>query len=170
MIQSVDVPFTNGVYSYDGYTYCYNNELCSKVISDDSSIPVSHSFIESINLSNQMKRYIPDCNMNPLPCTNGQETITMVRTTKSYSGYEYFIIRDASGVIRYKQPSIYENNGYTWSVTLCKATHTIHLYGYTSSSSYYWYSGSSVVLKKGSTVIGTYTSSSKYHTSFTFSV
>ena len=66
--------------------------------------------------------------------------------------------------------SISNNNGYTWSVTLCKATHTIHLYGYTSSSSYYWYSGSNVVLKKGSTVIGTYTCSSKYYTSFTFSV
>lgn len=111
--------------------------------------------------------------MNPLPCTNGQETITMVRTTKSYASCEYFIIRDSSGVIRYSQPSINDNNGYTWTVTLCKATHTIHLYKSTywsCSSSYYWYSGSNVVLKKGSTVIGTYTCSSKYYTSFTFSV
>lgn len=42
MIQSLDVPFTNGVYSYDGYTYNYNDGLCSRVNSDESSIPVSH--------------------------------------------------------------------------------------------------------------------------------
>ena len=80
--------------------------------------------------------------MNPLPCTNGQEIIMMVRTTILYASSKYFIIRDDSGVIRYNQLSVYDNNGYSWTVTLCKATQTIHLSDSSYNCGYYWSSGS----------------------------
>ena len=80
----------------------------------------------------------------PPDCTTGQETITLIRTTKSGAGEEVFIIRDSNGYLVFRQPSLSNNQQYTWSVTLCKGVHSILM---TDSYGDSWSSNSNVLIK-----------------------
>ena len=118
-----------------------------------------------MNLKNKIAWCIPNC--IPLPtCTTGEEVITFIRTTKYYAYQEDFIIRNSNGVVYYRQPSVSNYQQYTWSVTLCKGSYWIVM---TDTYGDGWSSGSNVVLKVGSTTIGTYTCSSS-SSSYTFTV
>ena len=118
-----------------------------------------------MNLKNKIAWCIPNC--IPLPtCTTGEEVITFIRTTKSWASEEDFIIRNTNYVVYFRQPSVSNNQQYTWSVTLCKESYLIVM---TDTYGDGWSSGSNVVLKVGSTTIGTYTCSSS-SSSYTFTV
>ena len=117
-----------------------------------------------MNLKNKIAWCIPNC--IPLPtCTTGEEVITFIRTTKSWASEEDFIIRNTNYVVYFRQPSVSSNQQYTWSVTLCKGSYLIVM----TDTSGSWSFGSNVVLKVGSTTIGTYTCSSS-SSSYTFTV
>ena len=121
--------------------------------------------VASQNLKNKIEAIIPNC-VTPPDCTTGQETITLIRTTKQYAYEEDFIIRDSNGYMKFRQPTLSNNRQYTWSVTLCKGVYTILM---TDSYGDSWSSNSNVVIKKGSTTIGTFTCSNSQSTS-TFTV
>ena len=80
--------------------------------------------VASQNIKNKIAAIIPNCIISPA-CTTGQETITLIRTTKGWAGEEDFIIRDSINVVRFRQPALSNNQQYTWSVTLCKGVYTI---------------------------------------------
>ena len=121
--------------------------------------------VASQNLKNKIEAIIPNC-VTPPVCTTGQETITLIRTTQSWVSEEDFIIRDSNGYMKFRQPTLSNNRQYTWSVTLCKGVYTILM---TDSYGDSWSSNSNVVIKKGSTTIGTFTCSNSQSTS-TFTV
>ena len=89
----------------------------------------------------------------------------MIRTTKNYSNQEDFIIRNTDFIVYFRQPSVSDNKQYTWSVTLCKGYYTIFM----TDSFNSWSSGSNVLIKVGSTTIGSFTGSSS-SASFSFTV
>ena len=109
---------------------------------------------------------IPDC-VAATVCNTGQETITLIRTTKDDADEEDFIIRDSNGYVRFRQPVLSNNQQYTWSVTLCKGVYTILM---TDSFGDKWSTGSNVVIKKGSTTIGTFSCTNTHSTTSTFTV
>ena len=118
-----------------------------------------------MNLKNKIAWCFPNC--IPLPaCTTGEEVITFIRTTKSWASEEDFIIRNTNYVVYFRQPSVSNNQQYTWSVTLCKESYLIVM---TDTYGDGWSSGSNVVLKVGSTTIGSFTCSSS-SASFSFTV
>ena len=118
-----------------------------------------------MNLKNKIAWCIPNC--IPLPtCTTGEEVITFIRTTKRWADKEDFIIRNSNYVVYFRQPSVSNNQQYTWSVTLCKGINSIVM---TDSHGNKWSTDSNVVIKKGSTTIGTFTCSNSQSTS-TFTV
>ena len=78
---------------------------------------------------------------------------------------EDFIIRNTDLIVNFRQPSVSDNKQYTWSVTLCKGNYSIFM----TDSSSGWSSGSNVVIKAGSTTIGSFTCSSS-SASFSFTV
>ena len=120
--------------------------------------------VASQNLKNKIAAIIPNCIIPPV-CTTGQETITLIRTTKQYAGEEDFIIRDSNGYVKFRQRVVSDYQQYTWSATLCKGLYTILM---TDSYSDSWSTGSNVVIKKGSTTIGTFRCSNSHSTlSFT---
>ena len=122
--------------------------------------------VASQNLKNKIAAIIPNCIIPPV-CTTGQETITIIRTTKQYAGEEDFIIRDSNGYVKFRQPVLSENKQYTWSITLCKGKHSILM---TDSWGNKWSTDSNVVIKKGSTTIGTFRCSNSHSTTSTFTV
>ena len=109
---------------------------------------------------------IPNC-ITPPACTTGQEAISLVRTTTNFAYEEDFIIRDSSGYVRFRQPVLSNDQQYTWSVTLCKGVYTILM---TDSYGDKWSTGSNVVIKKGSTTIGTFSCTNTHSTTSTFTV
>ena len=121
--------------------------------------------VASQNLKNKIEAIIPNC-VTPPVCTTGQETITLIRTTKGWAYEEDFIIRDSNNVVRFRQPVLSENKQYTWSVTLCKGVYTILM---TDSNGDKWSTDSNVVIKKGSTTIGIFSCTNSQSTS-TFTV
>ena len=117
-----------------------------------------------MNLKNKLAPWIPNC--YPLSiCTTGVEVVTIIRTTKSWASEEDFIIRNTDLIVNFRQPSVSDNKQYTWSVTLCKGNYSIFM----TDSSSGWSSGSNVVIKAGSTTIGSFTCSSS-SASFSFTV
>ena len=122
--------------------------------------------VASQNLKNKIAAIIPNC-ITPPVCTTGQETITLIRTTKNWAYEEDFIIRDSNNVVRFRQPVVSDYQQYTWSVTLCKGVYTILM---TDSNGNKWSTGSNVVIKKGSTTIGTFRCSNSHSTTSTFTV
>ncbi len=158
----LDTPFTNGQFSYDRIPFL--SLSCSGIQSDTSSLSSFLLSIVSLNLKSKIAEWIPNC--IPLPaCTTGEEVITIIRTTKSWASEEDFIIRNSNYVVYYRQPSVSDNQKYTWSVILCKGINSIVM----TDTSGSWSSGSNVVLKVGSTTVGTYTCSSS-SSSYTFTV
>ena len=118
-----------------------------------------------MNLKNKLAPWIPNC--YPLPtCTTGVEVVTIIRTTKRYSNQEDFIIRDSNYVVYYRLLSVKNKKKYTWSVILCKGSYLIVM---ADSYGDGWSFGSNVVIKVGSTTIGTY-SYYDYSSSYTFAV
>ena len=122
--------------------------------------------VASQNLKNKIEAIIPNC-VTPPDCTTGQETITLIRTTKQYAYEEDFIIRDSNGYMKFRQPTLSNNRQYTWSVTLCKGVYTILM---TDSYGDKWSTGSNVVIKKGSTTIGTFSCTNSHSTTSSFTV
>ena len=120
--------------------------------------------IVSQNLKYKISAAIPNC-ITPPTCTKGKETITLIRTTKKYASEENFFIRDSNGFTKYQQPTISNDQEYTWSISLCKGDYTLYL---TDGNNNGWSSGSNIVIKKGSTTIGTFRCSNSQSTvSFT---
>ena len=142
----------------------FNSLECSGIQSDSGIHYIVIYIVASQNLKNKIAAIIPKC-ITPA-CTTGQETITLIRTTKNWAYEEDFIIRDSNNVVRFRQPVLSENKQYTWSVTLCKGVYTILM---TDSYGDKWSTDSNVVIKKGSTTIGTFTCSNSQSTS-TFTV
>ena len=70
-------------------------------------------------------------------------------------------------MVRFRQPVVSDYQQYTWSVTLCKGVYTILM---TDSDGDSWSSNSNVVIKKGSTTIGTFRCSNSQSTTSTFTV
>ena len=122
--------------------------------------------VASQNLKNKIAAIIPNCIVPPV-CTTGQETITLIRTTQSWVSEEDFIIRDSNGYMKFRQPALSDYQQYTWSVTLCKGVYTILM---TDSYGDKWSTGSNVVIKKGSTTIGTFSCTNTHSTTSTFTV
>ena len=122
--------------------------------------------VASQNLKNKIEAIIPNC-ITPPVCTTGQETITLIRTTQSWVSEEDFIIRDSNGYMKFRQPALSNNRQYTWSVTLCKGVYTILM---SDSFGNKWSTGSNVVIKKGSTTIGTFSCTNTHSTTSTFTV
>ena len=122
--------------------------------------------VASQNLKNKIAAIIPNCIVPPV-CTTGQETITLIRTTKGWAYEEDFIIRDSNGYMKFRQPALSNDQQYTWSVTLCKGVYTILM---TDSYGDKWSTGSNVVIKKGSTTIGTFSCTNTHSTTSTFTV
>ena len=89
----------------------------------------------------------------------------MIRTTTSAASEENFVIRNTDFIVNFRQPSVSDNKQYTWSVTLCKGNYTIFM----THSFNSWSSGSNVLIKVGSTTIGSFTGSSS-SASFSFTV
>ena len=122
--------------------------------------------VASQNLKNKIAAIIPNCIVPPV-CTTGQETITLIRTTQSWVSEEDFIISDSNGYMKFRQPALSNDQQYTWSVTLCKGVYTILM---TDSYGDKWSTGSNVVIKKGSTTIGTFSCTNTHSTTSTFTV
>ena len=161
---SLDVPFTNGQFIMNYISF--NTLKCSGIQSDTGIQLIVIYIVASQNLKNKIAAIILNC-ITPPVCTTGQETITLIRTTKSGAGEEVFIIRDSNGYRKFTQPTLSNYQQYTWSVTLCKGKHSILM---TDSWGNKWSTDSNVVIKKGSTTIGTFRCSNSYSTTSTFTV
>ena len=161
---SLDVPFTNGQFIMNYISF--NTLECSGIQSDSGIHYIVLYIVASQNLKNKIAAIIPNCIIPPV-CTTGQETITLIRTTKQYAGEEDFIIRDSNNVVRFRQPVVLDYQQYTWSATLCKGLYTILM---TDSLGDKWTSNSNVVIKKGSTTIGTFSCTNTHSTTSTFTV
>ena len=158
----LDTPFTNG--QFTNYGIPFRSLTCSGLQSDSSKLSSFILSVASLNLKNKLAQWIPNC--YPLStCTTGVEVVTMTRTTKNYSNQEDFIIRNTDFIVYFRQPSVSDNKQYTWSVTLCKGNYTIFM----THSFNSWSSGSNVLIKVGSTTIGSFTGSSS-SASFSFTV
>ena len=161
---SLDVPFTSGHFVMN--SIAFNTLKCSGIQSDTGIHYIVLYIVASQNLKNKIAAIIPNC-VTPPVCTTGQETITLVRTTKGWAYEEDFFIRDSNNVVRFRQPAISNNQQYTWSVTLCQGLCTILM---TDSLGDSWSSNSNVVIKKGSTTIGTFRCLNSHSTTSTFTV
>ena len=118
-----------------------------------------------MNLKNKIAWCIPNC--IPLPtCTTGEEVINIFRRTRYWADKEAFMIRNSNGVVYYRQPSVPDFTKHIGFVSLCKGSYWIVMTDTYGS----WSSGSNVVLKVGSTTIGTYTCSMPSSSSYTFTV
>ena len=114
-----------------------------------------------MKLKNRIAWWIPKCASSE--CPSDEVTVTLIRTTKSNAYGEDFIIYDSYGVV-FRQLDVSSDQQYTWSVTLCKGRYTIQM----MDNDYYvgWSSGSNLVIKKGSSKVGTFSCSGKSKTSY----
>ena len=117
-----------------------------------------------MNLKNKIAWFIPNCIPRPT-CTTGEVGITIIRRTRYWADQEVFIIHNSNYVVYYRQPSVPDFTKHIGFVSLCKGSYWIVM----TDTSGSWSPGSNVVLKVGSTTIGTYTCSSS-SSSYTFTV
>ena len=118
-----------------------------------------------MNLKNKIAWFIPNCIPRPT-CTTGEVGITIIRRTRYWADQEVFIIHNSNYVVYYRQPSVPDFTKHIGFVSLCKGSYWIVM---TDTYGDGWSPGSDVVLKAGSTTIGTYTCSSS-SSSYTFTV
>ena len=161
---SLDVPFTSGHFVMN--SIAFNTLKCSGIQSDSGIHYIVLYIVASQNIKNKIAAIIPNCITPPI-CPTGQETITLIRTTKQYASEEDFFIRDSNNVVRFRQRVVSDYKQYTWSVTLCKGLCTILM---TDSYGNKWSTYSNVVIKKGSTTIGTFSCTNTHSTTSTFTV
>ena len=105
-----------------------------------------------------------------MTCSSSKVLVTFNRITKSYSSQESFKLYQGSvtsGTLLFTQPTILDNQSYTWRICLSSGIHTIQLL---DSGSNGWTSNSIVKLYINDILYDTYQLSSGSSTTYQFTI
>lgn len=109
-----------------------------------------------------MNPFIEDCEIPPQPCSRKRVNVTIERNVVSEGNKEFFVLRDTSSIVRFRQPLIEDHHQYQWQVTLCEGVYSLIM----KMSKREWDRDSFVIFKDKNTVITEYSKQDRHCSMF----